>query len=191
MGKTQFMVRDIVTLAACFVLYMAIFVAIVHIAILLLPLSFSFLPIILAFFEGTVYLLLIRRVGKPGIVTLFSCLISFFILIFGHGAFIAIGPIFGILADGVLYQRQKLWFYQVISYLLFSLWAFSLTLPFYFSIDVFAHSLPVAELGPQINAAILEWMSDWSLIPMVLITLAAAWAGIYAGKALLNRAALR
>ncbi|MBN3859365.1 hypothetical protein GKC56_02275 [Neisseriaceae bacterium PsAf] len=180
-------VQDLITLGICFIFYFFIFLIIAHIPVILTPLAYPFIPALLALFEGFVYLLLITKAPKFGIVTIFSVLLPVAIMLFGHGSYVLIGPVFGLLADWVLKNHHGEWKYQVLSYAIFSLWAMSITTQLYFSVDAFNQDPTFAKMGTEFTKSVMQAMPIWSLPIMLISTVLGAVIGIYWGRSILRK----
>ncbi|QRN40911.1 MAG: MptD family putative ECF transporter S component [Neisseriaceae bacterium] len=180
-------VQDLIILGICFIFYFFIFLIVVHMAVMLTPLTYPFISVFLALFEGVVYLLLVTKAPKFGIITIFSVLLSVTIMLFGHGSYVLIGPIFGCSADLVLKNHHRQWKYQILSYAIFSLWVMSITIQLYLFVDAFNRDPTFAKMGTKFTQSVMQVMSVWNLPIVLITTLLGAVLGIYWGRTILHK----
>ena len=181
-------VRDLVFLGICFILYAVIMIVLIHLAVLSTPWAYPLLPALIATVEVFVYLLLIRRAPVPGVVFIFTLLLIALLMISGHGALLVIvGLVCGALADVIVSQNPGRWLNQLVSYVVFSLWALSTNLLFYLSVDAFSKDVGLQRMGSEFIRNVQQAVSFWHLSWVISITALAAVIGAYWGHFILKK----
>ena len=155
-----------------------------------IPILIPFLTVIVPLLCGIPFMLFLTKTKKFGMITIMGTLCGFLLGIMGMGVYwvTATGIIAGFCADLIFrsgnYASAKK---GVLSHAVFSQWAFESMIPIVVTRDAYFAKLINGGYGEEYANALMRYVPDWSLIPILVAGFIAGIVGALIGKAVLKK----
>lgn len=158
----------------------------------------SYIPIMLfaftavsAVLAGIPIILFFSRIKKVGMVTIMCILLGIIVFLMGYGPVaLVLAVLCGLVADLILrWGHWQSWRHMLAAYLVFSLWPVSTLVPIVMMGDAYLEGFRQAMGDAYVNEAlsVMHAISGWLIPAMAVLTLVAALAGAYLGKAVFKK----
>lgn len=155
-----------------------------------IPIFIPFLTVIVPLICGIPFMLFLTKTKKFGMITIMGALCGFLLGIMGMGVYwvTATGLIAGFCADlifrsGNYASAGK----SVLCHGVFSLWVIGALIPIIVTRDAYFAKLINGGYGEEYANALMRYVPDWSLIPMLIACFVAGVIGALIGKAILKK----
>lgn len=189
MNSNKLTVADLISIGVYTAIYFLL-VAVATFASALVPATSSvFLPALAALISGTVYMLLIAKVGKFGAISIMGIVMGIFFFVSGHFvlSFLA-NVVFGILADYIAsigkYKSKKM---IMISYIIFSFGITGPILPLWFMKDAYVENLLARGKDAAYISQVFNFISTGSFFLCVISIIVCALIGGYFGMKMVKK----
>lgn len=155
-----------------------------------IPILIPFLTVIVPLLCGIPFMLFLTKTKKFGMITIMGTLCGFLLGIMGMGVYwvTATGVIAGFCADLIFrsgnYASAKK---GVLSHAVFSQWAFGSMIPIVVTRDAYFAKLINGGYGEEYANALMRYVPDWSLVPILAAGFIAGIVGALIGKAVLKK----
>ena len=187
MTKEKIQVKDLITVG----IFTAImFVVCMCVAMLgYVPIFIPLLSVIVPIIGGIPYMLFLTKTKKFGMITIMGVLEGIIMGIMGMGiwAFLT-GPLFGFIADLVVSAGKfKSVKHDILGYGIYSMWLIGNYLPIVLSREAYIENLTSSGYGGEYTEALMRYIPDWSLIPLLIACFVSGLIGGFVGRVILKK----
>ena len=184
--KQKMQPKDLITVG---VFSAIMFVVCMGIAMLgYIPIFIPLLSVLVPLIGGIPFMLFLTKARKFGMVLIMSVLIGLVVSLMGMGVWvIATAPICGILTELILksggYASVKK---SILGYGVFSMWLIGNYIPIVVTRDNY-FSMLVSGYGQEYAETLMNYIPDWSLIPLLAASFISGILGALLGRMLLKK----